>query len=307
MPSQSPTNTTIRDTGTKNNNGLGTSETVLIIVLSVAIVCIATVLPCVALKLRNDKKQRIELAEQSQDLGSGSEKSGHQQSASDLELMRVDLQKSISPTLGGSNASDHDQADNINATDANPDVAVDELAGEEGVSNNNATQSVLNPDVEANPQKNGDNGDDASDEEIYDQTQGGPMIGHYGESNARSTHSKLTLDVDDSHPSLLTSSDGIAERENVQDEVVTSTDESGWKDWTAIQVSNWLYHQLEASGIQNDSIQAFIKEFETHDITGKSLQSMKENVQTIQDLRSEFENKSFGIWMEVEKQIKNLP
>ena len=59
--------------------------------------------------------------------------------------------------------------------------------------------------------------------------------------------------------------------------------------------------------MKSENIINFIKEFENHDITGKLLQDMKENESHVQELRNEFEIKSFGIWKEVGNQIKNLP
>ena len=82
---------------------------------------------------------------------------------------------------------------------------------------------------------------------------------------------------------------------------------NNWQNWNAVQVSNWLHQQLEASGMKSENIINFIKEFENHDITGKMLETMKKDNSIIADLRNEFKIKSFGIWKQVENQINGLP
>ena len=82
-----------------------------------------------------------------------------------------------------------------------------------------------------------------------------------------------------------------------------------WENWTDIEVKNYIEMKLLDNGIKSPCIKAFMAEFSKHNITGKELKTMKNDidVNALEQFKSKFENQSFDIWTTISKSIQHLP
>ena len=83
---------------------------------------------------------------------------------------------------------------------------------------------------------------------------------------------------------------------------------SNYQDWNQKQVVNWLRNILTSNNFDKKTIDKFLNEFSTKQVTGKTLMKFKQDEKLMDKFESTFsnENRAFGIWLEIKSAISYI-
>ena len=86
------------------------------------------------------------------------------------------------------------------------------------------------------------------------------------------------------------------------------TDESNYKEWSQKDVMIWIEMNLSNNGIDDKHIQSFLNEWKKLYITGAMLDTIKNDSDALNVLKSECDAKQapIGIWLVIKVIVKNL-
>lgn len=79
-----------------------------------------------------------------------------------------------------------------------------------------------------------------------------------------------------------------------------------YSTWNQNEVLEWVQSTLEENSIDGDTIESFLNEFSDKYVTGAMLKTLKNDTKKMNQLKLQFKNQSFGIWMAFDTALENL-